>query len=133
MKANSRTRLIRSLAALGMAALAIALPHAASAQQYPSKPIKLIVPLGVGGHTFESLDIELEDDSLLVLCTDGLVESRAPGRDIDDGLGDLAREIKDATLPLEAIADTVIAGLRGDRTMDDAALVIARVRGGWLS
>jgi serine phosphatase RsbU (regulator of sigma subunit) len=87
------------------------------------------VPLGVGGHTFESRDIEFEDDSLLVLCTDGLVESRAPGRDIDDGLGDLAREIKDATLPLEAIADTVIAGLRGDRTMDDAALVIARVRG----
>ena len=87
------------------------------------------VPLGVGGHTFESRDIEFEDDSLLVLCTDGLVESRAPGRDIDDGLSDLAREIKDATLPLEAIADTVIAGLRGDRTMDDAALVIARVRG----
>jgi serine phosphatase RsbU (regulator of sigma subunit) len=87
------------------------------------------VPLGVGGHTFESLDIELEDDSLLVLCTDGLVESRAPGRDIDDGLTDLAREIKDPSLPLEAIADTVIAGLRGDRTMDDAALVIARVRG----
>jgi len=87
------------------------------------------VPLGVGGHTFESRDIELEDGSLLVLCTDGLVESRAPGRDIDDGLADLAREIKDATLPLEAIADTIIAGLRGDRTMDDAALVIARVRG----
>ncbi|WP_051451842.1 ATP-binding SpoIIE family protein phosphatase [Actinospica robiniae] len=87
------------------------------------------VPLGVGGHTFESLDIDLEDDSLLVLCTDGLVESRAPGRDIDDGLADLAREIKDPSLPLEAIADTVISGLRGDRTMDDAALVIARVRG----
>jgi PAS domain S-box-containing protein len=87
------------------------------------------VPLGVGGHTFESRDIEFEDESLLVLCTDGLVESRAPGRDIDDGLADLIHEIKDATLPLEAIADTVIAGLRGDRTMDDAALVIARVRG----
>ena len=87
------------------------------------------VPLGVTGHTFESRDIELEDDSLLVLCTDGLVESRAPGRDIDDGLHDLAREIKDPSLPLEAIADTVISGLRGDRTMDDAALVIARVRG----
>ncbi len=87
------------------------------------------VPLGVGGHTFESKDIEFEDESLLVLCTDGLVESRAPGRDIDDGMQDLVREIKDATLPLEAIADTVIAGLRGDRTMDDAALVIARVRG----
>ena len=87
------------------------------------------VPLGVGGHTFESRDVVLEDDTLLVLCTDGLVESRAPGRDIDDGLADLAREIKDASLPLEGIADTVIAGLRGDRTMDDAALVIARVRG----
>ena len=37
------------------------------------------VPLGVGGHTFESRDIPLPDGSLLILCTDGLVESRAPG------------------------------------------------------
>jgi PAS domain S-box-containing protein len=87
------------------------------------------VPLGVGGHTFDSRDFPLEDGSLLVLCTDGLVESRAPGRDIDDGLNDLAAQIKDPSLPLEAIADAVIAGLRGDRTLDDAALMVARVRG----
>ena len=87
------------------------------------------VPLGVGGHTFDSKDVPLEDGSLLVLCTDGLVESRAPGRDIDDGLNDLAAQIKDPGLPLEVIADAVIAGLRGDRTLDDAALMVARVRG----
>jgi len=87
------------------------------------------VPLGVGGHTFDSRDFPLEDGSLLVLCTDGLVESRAPGRDIDDGLNDLAAQIKDPALPLEMIADAVIAGLRGDRTLDDAALMVARVRG----
>src|SRR5579871_2156407 len=87
------------------------------------------VPLGVGGHTFESRDIPMPDGSLLVLCTDGLVESRAQGRDIDDGLRDLAEGVKDPTMALEAIADGLIAGLRGDRTLDDAALLIARVRG----
>jgi PAS domain S-box-containing protein len=87
------------------------------------------VPLGVGGHTFESRDVPVPDGSLLVLCTDGLVESRAPGRDIDDGLRDLADGVKDPTMALEAIADGLIAGLRGDRTLDDAALLIARVRG----
>ncbi|HEU5428229.1 MAG TPA: SpoIIE family protein phosphatase [Actinocrinis sp.] len=87
------------------------------------------VPLGVGGHTFESRDIALPDGSLLILCTDGLVESRAPGRDIDDGLRDLADGVKDPTMALEAIADGLISGLRGDRTLDDAALLVARVRG----
>ena len=87
------------------------------------------VPLGVGGHAFESRDVPVPDGSLIVLCTDGLVESRAPGRDIDDGLRDLADGVKDPTMALEAIADGLIAGLRGDRTLDDAALLIARVRG----
>jgi PAS domain S-box-containing protein len=87
------------------------------------------VPLGVGGHTFESRDFPIPNDSLLILCTDGLVESRAPGRDIDDGLRDLADGVKDPTMGLEAIADGLIAGLRGDRTLDDAALLVARVRG----
>jgi len=87
------------------------------------------VPLGVGGHTFESRDFPIPDGSLLILCTDGLVESRAPGRDIDDGLRDLADGVKDPTMGLEAIADGLIAGLRGDRTLDDAALLVARVRG----
>ncbi len=88
------------------------------------------VPLGVGGHVFESRDIPLPDGSLLILCTDGLVESRAPGRDIDDGLRELADAVKDPTMALEAIADGLISGLRGDdRTLDDAALLVARVRG----
>lgn len=89
------------------------------------------VPLGVGGHVFESRDVPLPDGSLLILCTDGLVESRAPGRDIDDGLRELADGVKDPTMGLEAIADGLISKLRGDedRTMDDAALLVARVRG----
>jgi len=87
------------------------------------------VPLGVGGHSFESREVALPDGSLLILCTDGLVESRAPGRDIDDGLRDLADGVKDPTMALEAIADGLISGLRGDRTLDDAALLVARVRG----
>ncbi len=87
------------------------------------------VPLGVGGHSFESRELPLPDGSLLILCTDGLVESRAPGRDIDDGLRDLADGVKDPTMALEAIADGLISGLRGDRTLDDAALLVARVRG----
>jgi PAS domain S-box-containing protein len=87
------------------------------------------VPLGVGGHTYESREVPMPDGSLLVLCTDGLIESRAPGRDIDDGLDDLILGVKDPGLPVEMIADKLIAGLRGDRTMDDAALLMARLRG----
>jgi hypothetical protein len=87
------------------------------------------VPLGVGGHTFESRKIAMPDGSVLVLCTDGLVESRGQGRDIDDGLNDLALAIKDPEAPLETIADALISGLRGDRTLDDAALLVARVHG----
>jgi PAS domain S-box-containing protein len=87
------------------------------------------VPLGVGGHTYESRKLAMPDGSVIVLCTDGLVESRAPGRDIDDGLDDLILGVKDPALPLEMIADNLIAGLRGDRTLDDAALLVTRTRG----
>jgi serine phosphatase RsbU (regulator of sigma subunit) len=41
-------------------------------------------PLGVGEGPISSRTFEIKDGSLLVLYTDGLVESR--GRDIDDGL-----------------------------------------------
>src|SRR5262249_57426256 len=41
-------------------------------------------PLGVGEGLISSRTFEIEDGSMFVLYTDGLVESR--GRDIDDGL-----------------------------------------------
>lgn len=46
-------------------------------------------PLGLGGVTFESTEVELADGDLLVLYTDGLVRSQE--RDLGTGL-DLLRE-----------------------------------------
>ena len=44
-------------------------------------------PLGIGGGPIESRQFDIDDGSLFVLYTDGLVENRT--RDIDDGLNRL--------------------------------------------
>ena len=89
--------------------------------------------LGLGGLPFEETEVELPEDSLLVLYTDGLIESRQ--RDIDTGLTAM-REVLDDVQPdglpppatpwLETVCDTVLEALLPDRAEDDAALLIAR-------
>jgi serine phosphatase RsbU (regulator of sigma subunit)/anti-sigma regulatory factor (Ser/Thr protein kinase) len=86
-------------------------------------------PLGVeGGASIESREFIVEDGSLFVIYTDGLVESR--GRDIDDGLARL-RGIFDAeahTRPMEDLAKATLDGVYGDEHRDDIAVLIARLR-----
>ena len=84
-------------------------------------------PLGLGFVTgpFESWTLDLPEGSLLVLCTDGLVESK--NRNIDDGLHLLLENLDDPDAPLETICDEVTKALvlEGDR--DDLALLVARI------
>ena len=84
-------------------------------------------PLGVGEGPISSRTFEIKDGSLLVLYTDGLVESR--GRDIDDGLKRLRSVFGPTSVaePIESLANLALAGVSSDRQRDDVALLIARL------
>ncbi|MDX2604960.1 SpoIIE family protein phosphatase [Streptomyces caniscabiei] len=100
-------------------------------------------PLGAARPPFETHQLRLPDESLLVLCTDGLVES--PTRDADQGMAQL-RQILSRTAVgtawsgagdedgdarfLEELCDTVVSGLLPDReqTTDDAGLLVVHAR-----
>ncbi|MEW2305577.1 GAF domain-containing SpoIIE family protein phosphatase [Streptomyces sp. NPDC006655] len=72
-------------------------------------------PLGAAEPPFETLELNVPDDSLLVFCTDGLVESAT--RDIDQGLAELGCILADAvTHPSYASATTPDNGERAHRT-----------------
>jgi PAS domain S-box-containing protein len=93
-------------------------------------------PLGLGGLPFEDAETELPEGSLLVLYTDGLIESRQ--RDIDTGLTAMQKVLRDvrvrpggpqhATPSLETICDSLVDALLPERAEDDAALLVARTR-----
>jgi serine phosphatase RsbU (regulator of sigma subunit)/anti-sigma regulatory factor (Ser/Thr protein kinase) len=85
-------------------------------------------PLGVSGGTIESREFTVDDGSLFVLYTDGLVENR--GRDIDDGLSRLRGVFGPEALgrPLEDLAKATLDGAYSDHYRDDIALLIARLR-----
>ncbi len=84
-------------------------------------------PLGISEGLISSRTFEVEDGSLLVLYTDGLVESR--GRDIDDGLKRLASVFSESSvnLPLEDLCKATLAGVYADQHRDDIAVLIARL------
>ncbi|MES4901718.1 MULTISPECIES: SpoIIE family protein phosphatase [unclassified Streptomyces] len=81
-------------------------------------------PLGLGGLPFESAEVALDEGSLLVLYTDGLIEAR--DRDVDQGLGILRQALARSTRSLDEACDTVLGALLPDRPQDDVALLIAR-------
>jgi serine phosphatase RsbU (regulator of sigma subunit)/anti-sigma regulatory factor (Ser/Thr protein kinase) len=85
-------------------------------------------PLGVGTGLIQSRVLDVEDGSLMVLYTDGLVEKRS--RDIDEGLGRL-RDIFGpgaAEQPLEDLCKATLAGVWDAEHRDDIALLVARLR-----
>ena len=84
-------------------------------------------PLGVGEGLISSRTFEIEDGSLFVLYTDGLVESR--GQDIDDGLKRL-QSVFDADSvagSMEDLCKAMLAGVYSDQHRDDIAVLIARL------
>src|SRR5579859_4286390 len=84
-------------------------------------------PLGIGGGPIESRQFEIDDGSLFVLYTDGLVENRT--RDIDDGLTRLRRVFGagSATRPLEDLCKATLDGVYSDVQRDDIAVLLARL------
>ncbi|TDB86351.1 GAF domain-containing protein [Actinomadura sp. KC216] len=86
-------------------------------------------PLGVaGGAAIESREFTVEDGSLFVIYTDGLVENR--GRDIDDGLARLQTVFGPDSVghSMEDLAKATLAGVYADQHRDDIAVLIARLR-----
>jgi serine phosphatase RsbU (regulator of sigma subunit)/anti-sigma regulatory factor (Ser/Thr protein kinase) len=84
-------------------------------------------PLGVAEGPITSRTFEIEDGSLFVLYTDGLVESR--GRDIDDGLRRLQAVFGSGAQerPVEELCKAILAGAYADEQRDDIAVLIARL------
>ncbi|WP_171059815.1 SpoIIE family protein phosphatase/ATP-binding protein [Streptomyces montanus] len=83
-------------------------------------------PLGLGGLPFETADLELAEDSRLVLFTDGLVEDRE--RDIDAGLEQLRTALAGADRSPEDTCRAVLDAMLPARQSDDIALIVARTR-----
>ena len=100
-------------------------------------------PLGAAEPPFDTCEVQLPEESLLVFCTDGLVESAT--RDIDQGLAELRHTLstvvtrtsyfsshqpEDYTDRLGDLCDMVVSALLPDSelTVDDAALLIVHTR-----
>ncbi|MER5931859.1 SpoIIE family protein phosphatase [Streptomyces sp. NPDC002054] len=82
-------------------------------------------PLGIGGIDFTTADVLLEPGSLLVLYTDGLVETRAS--DIDERLSELTHLLTRPGPSLTRLCDTLVSHLVPVSADDDVALLIARI------
>ncbi|MFH9707019.1 SpoIIE family protein phosphatase [Streptomyces luteogriseus] len=101
-----------------------ALAHLHKAVEYldiPAGP-----PLGVGGLPFESAEVDIPQDSILALYTDGLLT--ASDGDTDTGLERLSFALAHPDRPLEEICDTMEHTLLPDRPRDDVAFLVARPR-----
>ncbi|WP_328301630.1 SpoIIE family protein phosphatase [Streptomyces sp. NBC_00435] len=83
-------------------------------------------PLGTGGREFRTEEVLLPPGSLLVLYTDGLIESR--DRDLDEGMAGLAGALRGAGEPLEALCDAILERLLPEAAQDDVAVLLARTR-----
>ena len=84
-------------------------------------------PLGIGASPIMSRTLQIEDGSLLVLYTDGLVEKRT--EDIDEGLAGLCRIFGPASSaqPLDEMCRAALAGVYDDHQRDDIAILMARL------
>ncbi|MGW8766345.1 SpoIIE family protein phosphatase [Streptomyces sp. NPDC055815] len=87
-------------------------------------------PLGVGGTRFTTVETTLQPGSLLVLYTDGLIESR--GSDIDERLAELTHLLAQPHPALTGLCDSLLAHLVPGSADDDIALLVARFTGGRL-
>jgi hypothetical protein len=100
-------------------------------------------PLGAAQPPFSTHQLQLPGESLLVLCTDGLIESAT--QDVEQGLARLQQVLTQVADPtacfqaadegddvrhLEELCDTVVSALLPDsrQTNDDAGLLIIHTR-----
>ena len=91
----------------------------------PDTPAGTLIGVGLG--SFESVDVELPEGSLIVLFTDGLIETR--NTDIDAGLDRLATVLRRVPSELDRLCAQVIAEMATtSKPEDDIALLVARTR-----
>ncbi|ELS57575.1 hypothetical protein STVIR_1426 [Streptomyces viridochromogenes Tue57] len=81
-------------------------------------------PLGLGGMAFEAGEIELAENSLFGLYTDGLVE--AADRDMERGMARLGELLSRRDLDLAALCSSAVRRLVPAPQPDDIALLLAR-------
>ncbi|MFC8244798.1 SpoIIE family protein phosphatase [Streptomyces chartreusis] len=118
---DSTTR-ICSIARAGHPPPALVLPD--GTVQFPK--LAADPPLGAAEPPFETVELAIPENSLLVLYTDGLVESST--RDIEEGMEALASLLRTAD-DLERLCDILTAHLlpAEHQAADDAALLVARL------
>lgn len=83
------------------------------------------VPLGIGGIPYATTEVTLEPGSILVLYTDGLVESRAT--DLDQGLDELIHLLTGVHLDVDQLCGTLIDHLAPSPVEDDITILAARI------
>ncbi|WP_086561095.1 SpoIIE family protein phosphatase [Streptomyces africanus] len=81
-------------------------------------------PLGLGGLPFEAVEVELEENSLLALYTDGLL--KAADHDMDAGLTLLREALAHPAEALEETCEQVLRTVLTGRPADDIVLMLAR-------
>ncbi|MCL8011457.1 SpoIIE family protein phosphatase [Streptomyces sp. AS02] len=81
-------------------------------------------PLGVGRQDCEVQRLDLPPRSLLVIYTDGLIETR--GTDLDQGMRRLAQALRHPGRPLEQVCDDLLAHVMPEAADDDVAVLLAR-------
>ncbi|WP_327181737.1 SpoIIE family protein phosphatase [Streptomyces sp. NBC_01334] len=81
-------------------------------------------PLGLGGMAFEATEIELAENSLIGLYTDGLVEGA--DRDIEEGMSRLGEVLARSDADLATLCTSAVRQLVPVPQPDDIALLLAR-------
>jgi anti-sigma regulatory factor (Ser/Thr protein kinase) len=104
--------------------------HPPPVQAGENAPARLVAvpsgpPLAVGSGPREGCDAPMRPGTMLVFCTDGLIDE--PARTRDDGLTSLCREVDtlagDPRLPRE-VASRLMARLGGSAGRDDRAVLV---------
>ncbi|MEU6089039.1 SpoIIE family protein phosphatase [Streptomyces sp. NPDC047085] len=83
-------------------------------------------PLGLATLPYEATEIQLPEQSVIALFTDGLIEDRR--YDIDAGMERLITALTRPGLSLEDLSSVMIDTLPVDSPSDDVTLVLARTR-----
>ncbi|MFG3064083.1 SpoIIE family protein phosphatase [Streptomyces sp. NPDC048231] len=92
---------------------------------YPDLPTG--TPLGVGlGEPFDSVELELDEGSLLALYTDGLIETR--DHDIEEGMHRLGNALAQPDRTLDDLCDIATRTLPDQAPCDDVTLLLVRTR-----
>ncbi|WP_440099456.1 SpoIIE family protein phosphatase [Streptosporangium sp. H16] len=84
-------------------------------------------PIGLGLCSYRSRDLYLAEGSLIVLYTDGLIESRTD--DLEAGMGRLGDILARTTRLAPDLCTAVLDALTGESFEDDVAVLIARTLG----